>query len=113
MAHFIGQGPCPHEVPKVVSESEQLKSHLVILEPLAGEPCPLNRILPFFDPLLGSAAFVVEVNHSGRVPPEICDDEPHPGEEFSSVPLHLGDDAAGLRPALRLVAETRVEDLGL
>ena len=80
---------------------------------MTGEPRPPNCVLAFLDPLLGSTAFVVEVNHSGRVPPEICDDEPHPGEEFSSVPLHLGDDAAGLRPALRLVAETRVEDLGL
>ncbi len=47
------------------------------------------------------------------MPPEICHDEPHAGEEFTPVPLDLGHDSPKLRPALRLVAEARVEDLGL
>ena len=80
---------------------------------MAGKLRPVNRALSFLDPLLGSAALIVEVNHTAGGPPEICDDEPHTGEELTPVPLDLGDDAAGLRPALRPVTEARVEDLGL
>ena len=113
VAHFIWQRQRAHEVPKVVGKSEELKAHRIISEHLARELRPSDGVLTFFDPLLGSAPFVVEVNYTGGVPPEICHDEPHAGEELTPVPLDLGDDASGLRPTLRPVAEARVEDLGL
>ncbi len=52
VAHFIGQGQRPHEVPKVVGEGEELEPRLVVLEPLAGKLRPVNRVLSFLDPLL-------------------------------------------------------------
>ena len=38
---------------------------------MTGEFRPVNRVLAFFDPLLGSASLVVEVNHTAGVPPEV------------------------------------------
>ena len=109
VAHFTGQGWCPHEVGKIVGEGKELKAHRVTPEPVPGELRPLDRVLPLFVPLLGSASLVVEVNHGARMPPEISHDEPYAGEEASAMPFHLDNDAAGLRPALRPVAETRYQ----
>ncbi len=113
MTYFIGERQCPHEVPKVVGKGEELKPHLVVPEFVTREPRPPDRVFAFFDPLFGSASLVVEMNHAAGVPPEICDDEPHAREELIPVLLDLGHDSPGLRPALRPIVETRMEDLRL
>ena len=66
VADALGQRQPAKEVPQVVGQGEQLQPRLIIHEVVAGQPRPVQRVLAFFDPLLGCSATVVEVPRPSR-----------------------------------------------
>jgi hypothetical protein len=51
-----------HEVGEVVSQRMELQPHRVVLECSAGKARPVDRVLAFLDPLLGSLATIAELH---------------------------------------------------
>ena len=80
----------------------------VIAEPATRQPRPFDRVLAFLDALLRFAPLIVEQCHPLGRSRQVGDDEPDPGKQLAGVPLHLGDDAAGLIPAFGPIAEAGV-----
>src|SRR5262249_15549963 len=72
-------------------------------------PRPLDRVLPFLDPLLRRPAPVVEGDDPLGGAAEVRDDEAHAGVQLARMPLDLRDDPTRSTPALRPVAEARIE----
>src|SRR5215469_15540207 len=73
------QRQSPPEVAEVVGNQTQPQPYLVGAEAMARKPRHLDRLLAFFYPLLGRAAFVVEAHHRAARPREVRDDEPTRG----------------------------------
>lgn len=65
------------------------------------------------DVLLGGAALVSEPHHPFWLHGQVGDGDAQPGEKLARMPFDLGDDAALIRPALRLIVEIPVEALDL
>ncbi len=66
----------PQEVAQVVRQHEQLQSHLIVVEAVAAQSRPAQRVLAFLDPLLGRAAAVVEVHHALGPAAQVGHNEP-------------------------------------
>ena len=49
---LLGQLCTPEEAAEVVGQCVQLKSDFIVAEPLAGQSCPVDRVLAFLDVLL-------------------------------------------------------------
>ena len=62
MLHITRQGQTPQEVTQVVSQSEQLRPRLIILESATGELSPFHRVFPSLIHCSGGVAPVVELN---------------------------------------------------
>src|ERR1700757_3353862 len=77
-------------------------------EGTARHPRPFDRALALFDPLLTGPALVVEGNDILGEPCHVRHDEADTRIEFARMPFDLGDDAAWLRPASRLIGEVRI-----
>ena len=105
------QGQSPQNVAEVVGQGEQLQASLVVPECAARELRPLHRVLALFDPLLGRAATVVELDHALGPQGEIGDDESHTREQLAPMPLDLGHHAPQLLPRFRLVLEAVIKYL--
>ena len=73
----------------------------------------MQCVLALPDPLLRSAAAVVELTDPLGRPLQVGDDEPDARIQLTLVPLDLGHHPAWRGPALRLVAEAGEEDLRL
>lgn len=101
----LGQSQPPQEITEVVGQHEQLEPYLVIHEVMTRQPSPLQRLLPFLDPLLGCSSLVVELDDFLGPPTQICDDESHPWEQLPGVPLYLGHNPTGRAPTSGLVRE--------
>ena len=86
----LGQTQPAREVPKVVRQDEQRQTHPVGHEPMARQPSPVQRVLALLDPLLGCPSTIVETHHSFGASCHVRDDEAHPREQLSPMPLHLG-----------------------
>jgi hypothetical protein len=86
----------------------QLQPHGVGVETTTRQPRPDEGVLALLDPLLGGAAAIVKSDDPLGRAVEIGNDEADPRIELARMPLDLGDDTAGLRPALRLVAEAGI-----
>ena len=67
-----------------------------------------RAFLALLDPLLGSAAEIVEGDEPLGRTGESGDNEADPRIQLTRMPLDLGDDPAGRRPALRPIAEPGV-----
>src|SRR5712692_11435005 len=104
------QGKPPQEVAEVVGDDPEEQSDLVGPEPVAGEPGPVGGFLALLDPLLRSAALVVEMDDGSVRPGERGDDETDPREEFSEVMLDLGDHASRSVPGGGLIREAPIPD---
>ena len=76
----------------------KLKSDLIIAEPFAGEPRPVDRVFAFLDVLFRCSALIVEPDDPVRFHRQIGDDEAHAREQITGVPLDLCDDAARFAP---------------
>lgn len=76
-------------------------------------PQEVPRQLPLLCPLLVLSPPVVKPGNVGGFALQVGDDESHPGEELSGMPLHLADDSPGPRPGGGPVEEGVVEDSGL
>lgn len=87
----------------------KLKPDLIVAEPLAGKPCPVDRVFAFLDVLFGCGALIVEADDPVRLHRQIGDDKADAGEQVTGVPLHLGDDAAGCVPRCGLILEVMEE----
>ncbi len=109
----LGQGQCTHEVGEIIGQRMELKPHGVVPEGSARQPGPADRVLSLFDPLLGSAATVVELHHPVIRARQVGDDKADTRIEFAAMPFDPGNYPARLAPALRLVAEAGDEDLRL
>ncbi len=68
-----GQGPVlgrlrqrqrAQEVAGILGERVELQANRIAAKAVAGQTCPVDRILAFLDPLLGCAALIVELEHS-------------------------------------------------
>ena len=57
----------PQEIAQVIGQNEQTQPHLIRDKALAGESCPVQRILAFLDPLLDGATPIVKVNQPWRL----------------------------------------------
>ena len=95
---FFGQVCALQEAAKVVCQCMKLKSDLIIVEALAGEPRPVDRVFALLDVLFGCAALIVEANDPVRLHRQVGDEKAHAREEITWMPLDLGDDTAGLLP---------------
>src|SRR4051794_28407007 len=86
----------------------ELKTHGIGGEGTAGQPCPLDRILPFFDILLARAAPVIEGDDALSGSRQVGDNESNTWIQLARIPLDLDYNMAWLVPALRLIAEAGV-----
>ena len=83
----LGQTQPAKEVPKVVRQDEQRQTHPVGHEPMARQPSPVEGVLALLDPLLGCPSTIVETHHSFGASRHVHDDEAHPREQLSPMPL--------------------------
>src|SRR5262249_21272066 len=74
----------------------------------AGQARALDPTLAFLDPLLGRATLVVESDDPLGWTAHVRHDEANPGIKLARMPLDLGNHAARLAPACRLVGKARV-----
>jgi hypothetical protein len=91
----------------------ELETHRVGGEGATGQPRPLDRVLAFLDVLLACAALVVaalvvEGDHALGGSRQVGDDEADARIRLARVPLDFRHHSAGLRPALRLIAEAGI-----
>ncbi len=103
---LLGQFCAPEEAAEVVGQCVQLKSDFIVAEPLAGQSCPVDRVLAFLDVLLCRAALIIEAHDPFGVHRQVGDDEADTGEQLSGGPFDLCDDTAGVVPGRRLIYST-------
>lgn len=78
-------------------------------------PCPCrttrssDRLLAFFEVLLGGTRLIVEIDDPVMVHRHVGDNEIDAGEQLPRIPLDLGDNALGLVPKGHLVLEVTVK----
>ena len=113
-----GQGPLrdlarqsqgAEEIGEVVGQRVELKSDGIRAERRARQPRPLDRVLPFLDPLLRRPAPVVEGDHLLGGAMEVRHDETDARIQLARMPLDLRHDPALPVPTLRPIAKARVE----
>src|SRR5262249_40214906 len=61
--HRRGQRQLTQEVAQVVGQGEQLQPGLIVLEPAARQPGPLQGVLPLLDPLLDRPTILPPLSH--------------------------------------------------
>ena len=76
---------------------------------LVGRPGPVDRLLAFFEVLLGGTRLIVEIDDPVMVHRHVGDNEIDAGEQLPRMPLDLGDNALGLVPKGRLLLEVPVK----
>ena len=114
LGHFLGQVDAAQEGGYVVGQRVQVQPDLVVAEPPARQPRPVEGVFAFLDMLRGRAALVVEPHHPVWLHRQIGDDEANTREQLARVPFDLGDHSARLVPGRRLILEVLEEpfDLG-
>jgi len=65
----------PHEIAEIVRKSMELEADGIGGESAAGQPCPFDRALALFDPLLHRAALVVKGDDTLGRRCQVGDDE--------------------------------------
>src|SRR5271170_7195756 len=88
----------PHEVAKVVGKSMKLEANRVGGKGTARQASPLDRALAFLDPLLRSAAVIVESDDALGWSCQVGHDEADARVQLARMPLDLGHHSAGLVP---------------
>ena len=83
----------------------QLQPHLVVVEPAARQPRPVEGVFAFLDVLLGGAAPVIEAHHPVGFHRQVGDDEADTREQLARVPFDLGDHTALLVARRGLIVE--------
>ena len=68
MADLAREGQAAEEIAEVVGQGEELEPYFVVAELVAGKARPGQSDLSFFDPLLGGASLVVELDDSLGAP---------------------------------------------
>lgn len=106
--HLLGKVCALQEDAEIVGQRVKLKADLVLRHALAGQPRPVDRLLTFFDVLLGGATLIVEMDDPVRVHRQVGDDETDAGEQLAGMPLYLGDDPSWFIPGRRLILEVTV-----
>ena len=79
-------------------------------EPMAGQPSPVQGVLPLFDPLLGCPTTIVEMHYPFRASRHVRDDEAHPREQLSLAPFHPGHHSPRTFPTPGLIPKVVVSD---
>jgi len=114
VSYRLGERDAAQEGGQIVGQGVQLQPDLVVAEPPARQPRPVEGVLPFLDVLLGGAALVVEPHHPVRLHRQVGDDEADTREQLARMPFDLGDHTARLVPRPCLILEVLEEpfDLG-
>jgi hypothetical protein len=60
VGYRLGQLDAAQEGGQVVGQCVQLQPHLIVAEPPARQPRPVEGVFPFLDMLLGSAPLIIE-----------------------------------------------------
>src|SRR5262249_45044516 len=97
------------KIAEVVGERMKLKPHRVGGESPARQSRLLDRTLALLDPLLASAALVVERSDALGLAAHVRHDEADAGIKFSGMPLDLGDNPPRRGPGSGLIAEIGME----
>ena len=87
----------------------KLQANIVLCHALAGQPGPVDRLLAFFEVLLGGTRLIVEIDDPAMVHRHVGDNEIDAGEQLARMPLDLGDNVIGLVPKGRLLLEVTVK----
>jgi hypothetical protein len=97
---FIDLGNCqtPQEITRVVSQSKELKTNLIIHEIMTRKLHPVQGVFAFLNPLLSSASLSIKLDDIARFPQEIRDYEVYPRKKLSRMPLDLGNYSASDLP---------------
>ena len=74
------------EVVDIVGERVELQANRIAAEAVAGQTCPVDRILAFLDPLLGCTPSIVELCHPHSRSREGRDDETEARIELTRIP---------------------------
>ena len=96
------------EIAQVIGQNDQTQPHLIRDKALAGESCPVQRILAFLDPLLDGATPIVKVNHPWSLRALETDSR----KEFAAMPRDLGNHPSRPVPTGGLIAEIGKPDDG-
>jgi len=96
---------------EIVGQHSYKQAGLVGCESAATGLVPAQRVLPLFDAVLNIAASIVHFDHLPGRQLGMGHDEPDPREEFSFVPLDLGNHSAVFVPLLCLIPEINQPDL--
>ena len=101
------------EVAGILGERVELQANRIAAKAVAGQTCPVDRILAFLDPLLGCTPSIIELRHPRSRSRQVSDDEADARIELTRMPLDLGHDPAGLAPSRSLVAEADMKNSDL
>jgi len=101
---------CQPQVVRIVCQSEQLQSFLIIDSIMTGKPRPVQSVFALLDPLLGRATTVVEPHYIRRFPTKVCHDETNSRKKLTRMPLHLRDDSSGYVPTGGSITRTPVQN---
>lgn len=114
VGHLLRQFDAAQERCHVVGQRVHLRPHLVVVQPPARQPRPVEGVFAFLDVLFSSAALVIKAHHPVRLHRQVGDDETHTGEQLARMPFNLSDDAAllGLGRCLILEVFEKPLDLG-
>ncbi|MCK9991773.1 MAG: hypothetical protein Dbin4_00293 [Alphaproteobacteria bacterium] len=75
IGHRLGQLDAAQEGRQVAGRRVQLQPDLVVAEPPARQPRPVEGVFALLDVLLGRAALIVEQHHPIRLHGQVGDDE--------------------------------------
>ena len=98
VGHLLGQISDLQEDTQIVGQGMKLQADLVLRHPFARQPCPVDHLFTLFDMLLSFTALVVKPDDPVWFHRLVGDSETDVGEQFSRMPLNLGDNTARLVP---------------
>ncbi len=83
VSSFFWQYGTSKKAAKVVGQYVKLEPDLIVPEPLAGEPRPVDRVFAFFNVLLDCAALIVEMDDPIRLHRQVGDDKTCKGKQIT------------------------------
>ena len=109
---FIDLGNCqtPQEIIRVVSQSKELKTDLIIHEIMTRKPHPVQGVFAFLNPLLSSASLVIEFDNIAGLPPKVRHNETNPGKKLSCMPFDFSNHPSSDFPTGRLIPKAMIQD---
>ena len=101
--YFLMNDQTSKKIAQVISQNKQPEPDPIWDEMFAWEPGPVQSILAFFYPLLGSSSAIVEVYNTFWLRTHVGYDKSHSREKLTLMPLYLGKDPARAIPTCCLI----------